>query len=99
MNGLHLKPDEVLARIAAQRRPRPSLETAFARPADGDERIIADCWEEVLGLEAIGANDNFFDLGGDSLHMTRIASRINERSGVELPMTQFFNDPTVAALA
>jgi acyl carrier protein len=99
MNGLHLKPDEVLARIAAQRRPRPSLETNFVRPAAGEEQIIANCWEEVLGIEPIGVDDNFFNLGGDSLHMTRIASRLNERCGVELPMTQFFSDPTIAALA
>lgn len=99
MNRLHPSPADVLARMAAQRKPRPAIDTPFASPDDADERILADCWAEVLELQEVGADDNFFHLGGDSLHMTRIASRVRERCGVELPMTQFFTDPTIAALA
>lgn len=99
MNRLHPNPAEVLARISSDRRPRPELDTAFVAPADGLERAIADCWSEVLHLKTVGTQDNFFSLGGDSIHMTLIASRVRERCGVELPVGQFFSDPTVGGFA
>ncbi len=60
------------------------------------EFTLAACWSEVLRLEEVGINDNFFSLGGDSLHMTQIASRVRQRCGVELSIERFFSDPTIA---
>jgi acyl carrier protein len=47
----------------------------------------------------VGREDNFFILGGDSLHMTRIASRLRRQFGVEISMEDFFEEPTVAGIA
>ena len=53
----------------------------------------------MLGLEKVGIHDNFFDLGGHSLMITRILSRLRESLQIELPMKSVFEAPTIAQLA
>ncbi len=60
---------------------------------------IAAIWAEVLSVDHIGADDNFFDLGGHSLLMTQVQSRLTERLTIEVPLVELFQHPTVAALA
>ena len=73
-----------------------------ARPS-GDPRSIdaqvAAVWERVLGLDAIGADDNFFEIGGDSLKGVQLVSQLNEHFGLEIPVARFFEAPTVGSLA
>ncbi len=99
MQPLPLTPAEVLTQILASRQPRPKLDTPLVPPQNELEVVLADCWAEVLGLQEVGVNDNFFNLGGDSLHMTRISSRVHERCGVEVSFDKFFENPTIAGLA
>jgi hypothetical protein len=64
------------------------------------ERSLTDIWKRVMGLERIGPNANFFDLGGHSLMAVRkAAARIRACLGVELPVFSIFEKPTVAELA
>jgi acyl carrier protein/NAD(P)-dependent dehydrogenase (short-subunit alcohol dehydrogenase family) len=64
------------------------------------EKNIIDIWEELLGLEGIGVEDNFLDLGGDSLIAVRIIGRVRELIGVSVPPGFFLNiDCTVEELA
>ncbi|MFP2902243.1 phosphopantetheine-binding protein, partial [Corallococcus sp. 4LFB] len=56
-------------------------------------------WAEVLGVERVGAQDNFFDLGGHSLLATLMVARLREVFGVDLPLRTLFELRTLAALA
>ncbi|RKH67424.1 non-ribosomal peptide synthetase [Corallococcus interemptor] len=68
-------------------------------PRTDTERRIATLWEEVLQTGSVGAEDNFFDLGGNSLSATQILSRIRRAFQAELSIAAFFAAPTVEAIA
>ncbi|GAA3145334.1 hypothetical protein GCM10010521_35460 [Streptomyces rameus] len=79
--------------------PRLELGTAY-RPAAGElEALIAGIWAEVLGVPAVGMDDNYFDLGGTSITIKQAQLRLEERTGVRLPSTALYEYPTVRALA
>jgi amino acid adenylation domain-containing protein len=79
--------------------PRPSLGTAYVRPRTEGERALVAVWRDLLGLSEIGIHDDFFDLGGDSLLVARMAFQVRASVGVELPLRTFFEARTVAKLA
>ncbi|MGH8259286.1 MAG: phosphopantetheine-binding protein [Steroidobacteraceae bacterium] len=62
------------------------------------ERRLAEIWRAALRVEAIGADDNFFSLGGDSVMMMLILSRVREEFGVELDQGLLFQFPTLRQL-
>jgi acyl carrier protein len=63
------------------------------------ERILASVWKEALTVEQIGIDDNFFDIGGNSITLVRIQNMINERVHRDIPIVVLFRYPTVRALA
>ncbi|MFF2119417.1 non-ribosomal peptide synthase/polyketide synthase [Kitasatospora sp. NPDC058184] len=81
--------------------PAPARQSAAGglAPRTERERALAAVWAEVLGLDAVGAEDDFFDLGGDSVLAARTLARITERLGVRLTLRDVFTARTVAALA
>ncbi|MFW5762801.1 MAG: amino acid adenylation domain-containing protein [Coleofasciculus sp.] len=78
---------------------RPDLEDAFVTPRTPVEESLARTWAELLRLEQVGVHDNFFDLGGHSLLVTQVVSRLRDTFAVELPLSNFFDAPTIADLA
>ncbi|WP_263053373.1 non-ribosomal peptide synthetase [Granulicella mallensis] len=71
----------------------------YEAPVNDLERRLAELWSEVLDVETIGRNDNFFDLGGHSLLAVRLVSRIRSELAVKLPVRAPFDAPTIAKLA
>ncbi|MFC7584438.1 phosphopantetheine-binding protein [Nonomuraea antimicrobica] len=63
------------------------------------EQAIARIWREVLATSRVGARDNFFDLGGNSLLIVRVQSRLEELLGREVTLVRLFQYPTIEALA
>jgi amino acid adenylation domain-containing protein len=78
---------------------RPQIESAYAAPRTEIEQTITDIWQGVLHLERIGMNDNFFDLGGHSLRMAQVHSRLLEKLQRDLSMLEMFKYPTIRSLA
>jgi amino acid adenylation domain-containing protein len=76
-----------------------SAADAYVAPRDAVERALCEVWAEVLRVERVGVNDDFFALGGHSLLATQIVSRVKEATGFDLPLSALFERPTVAALA
>ncbi|MGP0066728.1 MAG: phosphopantetheine-binding protein [Isosphaeraceae bacterium] len=63
------------------------------------ERRIVEVWEGILGVTGVRVDDNFFDLGGNSLSVIRFLSWVLETYHAEIPLTSFFEQPTVAEMA
>jgi acyl carrier protein len=78
---------------------RPTLAISYATPETEIEQIIATIWQEVLGLDRVGRHDNFFDLGGHSLRMVQVHSRLKAQFDQDLSMANLFEYPTIAAMA
>jgi amino acid adenylation domain-containing protein len=72
---------------------------AYVPPAGGLEESIAGVWCEILKLERVGIRDNFFDLGGNSLLLVRVAGRLREVLARPVEVIRLFEYPTVEALA
>ncbi|SFD47774.1 type I polyketide synthase [Paracidovorax konjaci] len=79
--------------------PRPVLSTPYRAPEEGVESDLAALWTEALGIDGLGADDNLFELGGDSLLAIRLLSRVRKTYGVEIHPASFFKAPTVSELA
>jgi len=77
----------------------PKLEKAVTPPRTPVEKQLAQMVETILGLNGVGIDDNFFEIGGDSLLATRLISRIRKDFEIELPLRQFFEEPTISHIA
>jgi aminoglycoside N3'-acetyltransferase/NAD(P)-dependent dehydrogenase (short-subunit alcohol dehydrogenase family) len=78
---------------------RPELESSFVAPHDAFERQLIHIWEDLLGWKPIGVQDDFFELGGDSLLAVRLFAQIEKQMGSRLPLVTLFERPTIAHLA
>jgi len=103
LEALPLTPSGKLDRRApgglAQPDPGVGLRTSYAPPRTEAEKTVAVIWREVLGLEKVGLDDNFFDLGGHSLLVTRVQAGLAAVCGRTIPVVEMFRYTTVRALA
>ena len=81
--------------------PAPEYQDAdrYRAPASAIEEILAGIYAQVLGVERVGVDDSFFDLGGDSLSAMRLIAAINTGLDAGLAVRAVFEAPTVAQLA
>lgn len=80
-------------------RTRPGGESGYVAPRDRWERVVSEVWGEVLGLDRVGTRDNFFDLGGHSVVLLKLQSKLAAATGVRLSVVQLFQHTTVTAQA
>ncbi|MBW4682784.1 MAG: hypothetical protein KME19_22280 [Microcoleus vaginatus WJT46-NPBG5] len=78
---------------------RPELGVTYAAPETEVEQTIATVWQQVLRLEKVGMHDNFFDLGGHSLLLVQVHSKLQEVLTTPISMVELFKYPTISALA
>ncbi|MEM9457587.1 MAG: amino acid adenylation domain-containing protein [Myxococcota bacterium] len=78
---------------------RPELSTRYVPPRDDAERALVRIWSELLGIDRIGVEYSFFDLGGHSLLLVQLMSRIRDHFGCEIPIVEFFRHSTIESLA
>jgi acyl carrier protein len=71
----------------------------YQSPRNPDERCLATIWQEVLSLKKVGIDDDFFELGGDSLSATRAFARTNQSLGTSLTLREMLDRPTIRGIA
>ena len=100
LEALPLTPNGKINRHAlpAPERTRPEVAAAYVAPTNELETVLTNLWEELLDLERLGIHDDFFELGGDSLSMTRMLMRLKQDLDVIVTQTDMFDVHTVAQL-
>ncbi|MBW4564787.1 MAG: amino acid adenylation domain-containing protein [Mojavia pulchra JT2-VF2] len=78
---------------------RLDLKQTYEAPNSEIERAIAKVWQEILHLEKVGINDNFFDLGGNSLLMVQVNHKFRENLHCDISVVEMFQNPTIKSLA
>ncbi|ASS75397.1 hypothetical protein CIG75_10615 [Tumebacillus algifaecis] len=76
-----------------------SAVTEYVAPETETEAKLADIWQEMLGLNQVGVNDSFFDLGGHSLKAALFIARVNKEFGIQIPLRDIFQQPTIRNIA
>ncbi len=102
LDSLPLTPNGKVDRCALKATDTPtsrSIDKTFVTPRTPTESTLAKIWAEVLNLEHVGINDNFFDLGGNSLLAVRLLEQIHKQFERELPLSALFLRPTIESLA
>ncbi len=83
--------------------PRPDMSNLgkgkFEPPRTPGEKLLAEVWSELLGVEGVGVHDDFFELGGHSLAAVQMMTKIKAQTGVKLPLTTLFQHSTLGKLA
>jgi len=91
--------EEAPASLRGLQHQRPELSTPYVAPQGESEVELAALFETVLRVQGVGAADDFFELGGDSLMGTRLLTRLRDQYRVRVSLDQLFEDPTVKGLA
>ena len=96
-----LSPAGKIDRKALQKIPgrRQELNRSHVPPRTATEQAVAEIWRDVLGVDTVGAQDDFFDLGGHSMMIVRVIYQINATRKVRLGVPDLFQNPTVEQLA
>jgi NAD(P)-dependent dehydrogenase (short-subunit alcohol dehydrogenase family)/acyl carrier protein len=77
---------------------RPQLENPFVKPSNYLEQNIADVLQDFLGIEEVGIDDNFYELGATSLNIIQINSKVREKLKMDISVMRWFEYPTIKAL-
>ena len=97
--AMHSGEAAVTDRQAGPGHARPELPADYVAPRNEAEEKIAAIWQGQLGIEPVGVDDDFIELGGDSLLATQVMARVRDELAVELGVADLFEAETIAGLA
>ncbi|MDQ1350671.1 MAG: hypothetical protein QG657_973 [Acidobacteriota bacterium] len=78
---------------------RPKISTSYTPPENKTQQELVNIWQRFFGIKPVGIDDDFFELGGDSLKIIAVVARIQKEIGTRVPIPEFFNTPTIKGLA
>jgi acyl carrier protein len=84
--------------VASAVNPRPELASVYVAPRTTLQEVLLAVWAEILNIEKIGIEDDFFELGGDSVLAMQIVSRLRDMFRMDLPPILLFDAPTIEKL-
>jgi hypothetical protein len=100
LDALPLGPNgKVDRKLLLAARPSRAAETPPKLPGTNLEKAVGEVWGEVLGTEVGGIDDNFFDAGGNSLALGRVAGKLRLRLGLQVAVVELIRFPTIRTLA
>ncbi|MCP4214101.1 MAG: amino acid adenylation domain-containing protein [bacterium] len=99
MEEIPLTPNGKVDRVALPLPEGPMGLTVYVAPQNPREEQLASIWRELLGRERIGIDDNFFDLGGQSILAMKAVARVIEETGIRLPISVFFQSGTIREIS
>ncbi|MEH2084714.1 MAG: amino acid adenylation domain-containing protein [Nostoc sp.] len=99
LESLPLTPNGKIDRRALKAPSKTSNLDKFIEPRNQIELQLVQIWSKILQIEKIGVQDNFFDLGGHSLLAPYLITQIQQQFGKDIPLTTFFQNPTIEQLA
>ena len=85
--------------LSGGERARPDLETPYRAPSTPEEERLVRIWESTLGVAPVGIDDDFFELGGDSVTAIQIQFSVGKECEKDLPTTVLFDYPNICGLA
>ena len=92
-------PQELRSKANGALAARSPARVAYSAPTNEAERVIAEIWQELFGVESVSLDDNFFELGGHSLLLLRAQVHLQERLRIDIPIVALLQFPTIRALA
>jgi amino acid adenylation domain-containing protein len=96
-------PQNTSLKVDRKALPKPDLNSLntgrYEAPKTPGEKLLAEVWSELLGVEKVGVHDDFFELGGHSLAAVQMMTRVKEATGKKLPLTTLFQHSTIHKLA
>ena len=90
---------DIVREVGRRFQIQQKVHTDYVAPRNPIEAAVAGIWAEVLGIEQVSMRDDFFRLGGDSVRAVRVVARVASGLGFELPLDEFYEEPTVENIA
>jgi len=87
------------AKALQARHPRPELLVPYVQPKGVLALEVAELWEDLLGIDGLGADDNFFEIGGNSLLLTQLLAQIRKAFRLDLSLSVLFDQPTILEMS
>ncbi|MCP5054280.1 MAG: KR domain-containing protein, partial [bacterium] len=78
---------------------RPHLLTPYIAPSSQVEKKLVNIWKRFFGFDRVGVQDDFFELGGDSLKAMTVSSKIHKEFNVKIPLAEFFKNPNIKGIS